>query len=69
MVENVSLDELKQKMDKGAVTLVDALPAEAYEKSHLPGAVSLPYDLVERSAKNDLPDLNAEIIVYCAKPT
>jgi rhodanese-related sulfurtransferase len=62
---NISREELKAKMDLGeSFVLVDALSAEHYQSSHLPGAVNLPYEFVDE-AKSLLPDKDAEIIVYC----
>jgi rhodanese-related sulfurtransferase len=62
---NISREELKAKMDRGEeFVLVDALSAEHYQSSHLPGAVNLPYEFVDE-AESLLPDKDAEIVVYC----
>jgi len=64
-VEEISRDELKEKMDRGEdFVLVEALSRRHYEPSHLPGAINLPYELVDE-AGNVLPDRDAEIVVYC----
>ena len=53
------------KIDRGEpFVLVDALGPGHYESSHLPGAVSLPYEFVDE-AERVLPDKDAEIVVYC----
>ena len=44
--------------------LLDALSAEHYESSHLPGAINLPYEFVDE-AERLLPNKGAKIIVYC----
>ncbi|WP_283136458.1 rhodanese-like domain-containing protein [Rhizohabitans arisaemae] len=62
----ITRDEVKKKIESGAVTLVEALPAMHYEQEHLPGALNLPHDEVDRLAPALLPDKQAEIIVYCA---
>ena len=49
--------------------LVETLPASYYRHTHLPGAINLPPDQVEELAPTVLPDRNADIVVYCAKPT
>lgn len=65
MTDNISRDELKAKMDRGEeFVLVDALSAEHYQSSHLPGAINLPYEFVDE-AESLLPDKDAEIVVYC----
>jgi rhodanese-related sulfurtransferase len=70
MVETVSRDELKAKMDRGETfTLVETLPEVAYQHAHLPGAINLPPDRVQELAPQRLPDKAAQIIVYCSSPT
>ena len=70
MVNTISRDELKQKIDrKDDFLLVETLPATAYHHNHLPGAINLPPDSVKTLASQILPDKNGEIVVYCASPT
>lgn len=65
MARNIQRDELKAKIDHGDdFVLVDALGQQHYERSHLPGAVNLPYEFVD-DAEQVLPDKDAEIVVYC----
>ncbi len=69
VVQNISRDELKAKMDRGDdFVLVDTMPEMYYRHSHLPGAVNLPVNEVGERAPELLPDPNAEIIVYCIDP-
>ena len=66
----IGRDELKQKIDnKDYFFLVETLPAEFYNHTHLPGAVNLPPDRVQELASTVLPEKTADIVVYCAKPT
>ena len=70
MVNTISRDELKEKIDrKDNFTLVETLAPTSYEHAHLPGAINLPPDQVKDSAQKVLPDKNAHIVVYCASPT
>ena len=70
MWATITRDELKAKMDRGEkYTLVETLPAQYYRHTHLPGAINLPPDQVTEQAPALLPDKEAQIIVYCAKPT
>ena len=67
----ISADELEQKLERGDdFVLVDALAPMIYAHSHLPRAINMPPTAVEpiRCAKR-LPDLAAEIVVYCANPS
>jgi rhodanese-related sulfurtransferase len=68
MGKTISREELKAKMDrKEEFFLVEALAERFYRRSHLPGAINLPPDAVER-AEELLPDKRAEIVVYCSSP-
>jgi rhodanese-related sulfurtransferase len=70
LVETVSREELKAKMDRGeAFTLVETLQPVAYPHEHLPGAINLPPDRVRELAHGLPPDKGAEVIVYCSSPT
>ncbi len=70
MVETVSREELKGKMDGGErFTLVETLQEVAYQHAHLRGAINLPPDRVRELAPRLLPDKGADIIVYCSSPT
>lgn len=66
MVKPITRDEVKQRIDAGTATVVEALPADYYAKAHLPGALNLPVDDVEKLAPALLPDKNSAVIVYCA---
>ena len=70
MVPTISRDELKRKIDlKYHFLLVETLPAMSYHHAHLPGAINLPADQLEKLAPQLLPDKHADIVVYCASPT
>ena len=70
MVNTISREELKRKIDaKDNFTLVETLGDAAFHHEHLPGALNLPPDRISELAASVLPDKNAEIIVYCSKPT
>lgn len=70
MVNTISRDELKRKIDGGEeFLLVETLAPVAYAHAHLPGALNLPPDRVRELAPTLLPDKSAEIVVYCSGPT
>lgn len=67
MNDTITRDELKSKLDRGELlTIVEALPEQYYRKAHLPGALLMPHDLVDKLAPTLLPNKTAEIVVYCA---
>ena len=70
MIATISRDELKEKTERSdKFALVETLPRTSFEHAHLPGAINLPPDKVKELASELLPDKNADIIVYCAKPS
>ena len=70
MVQTISRDELKAKIDRNDhFLLVETLAKTAYDHAHLPGAINLPPDTISSAGPSILPDKNAEIVVYCASPT
>jgi rhodanese-related sulfurtransferase len=62
----ITRDELRDLIEAGAVTVVEALPALYYEDAHLPGAINIPHTEVRDLAATLLPDKHAPIVVYCA---
>lgn len=69
MVATISREQLLSKLNRGdEFFLVETLPEEQYRHTHLPGAVNLPPDSVREVASELLPQKNADIVVYCAKP-
>ena len=68
MTRNISREKLKEKMDRGdEFFLVDALEEQYYRHSHLPGAINIPLEEIER-APEEISDKGAEIVVYCMDP-
>ncbi len=67
-VATISCEELREKIERGdEFVLVDTLDEPFYRHSHLPDAINIPLDEIER-AEEALPDKDAEIIVYCMDP-
>jgi rhodanese-related sulfurtransferase len=67
MNRTITGEELHRKLLSATrPTVVEALPEKYYADKHLPGALNLPHDRVDALAPTLLPDVNAEIVVYCA---
>lgn len=65
-VRECTVDDVKKKMDRGErFALVDVREDSEWAKDHLPGAIHLGKGVIERDAEQALPDLNAEVILYC----
>jgi rhodanese-related sulfurtransferase len=64
--EKVSADELRRRMSENKVALLDVRPQVEYQSGHLPGAISIPLDELERRL-NELPR-DKTIVAYCRGP-
>lgn len=63
----ISREDLHRELVGGrAPVLVEALGPAYFDDAHLPGAVNIPPDQVDRLAPTLLPDLDAAIVVYCS---
>jgi rhodanese-related sulfurtransferase len=65
----ISRDELVRRLHDAALTIVDVLPQASYVEAHIPRAINIPLEQVPTRARELLPDLAADIAVYCAKFT
>jgi rhodanese-related sulfurtransferase len=64
--EPVPLSELRRKVDRGEILLLDVRPAEEFLAGHFPGAVSLPLRDLQEKVKTIPRD--AEAVAYCRGP-
>lgn len=64
--ERISALELRDRLHKGEVFLLDARPQVEYASGHIPGAVSLPLEELERRLDELPPDM--PIVAYCRGP-
>jgi len=65
-LETLSFAEVMNKMEEGAIILLDVRPYEEFETNHIPGAVSVPIEKLHNYLK-DLPK-NMQIAAYCRGP-
>lgn len=65
-MEPVDRQTLLTRVRDGEVTVLDVRPAEEYRAGHLPGAMSIPLEHLERRLK-ELPR-KKEIVAYCRGP-
>ena len=67
MSKTITREQIKEKLDnKEPITIIEALPKSYFDAEHLPGALNIPHDEIQKKASEMLPDKNAFIIVYCA---
>ena len=57
---------MKKKIDQGEkFILIDVREESEFAKDHLPGAIHLGKGIIERDIEARVPDLGAEMILYC----
>ncbi|HXC42032.1 MAG TPA: rhodanese-like domain-containing protein [Candidatus Dormibacteraeota bacterium] len=65
-VRETNVDAIKRKIDASdKFTLIDVREESEFAKDHLPGAVHLGKGIIERDIETRVPDLDAEIVLYC----
>jgi rhodanese-related sulfurtransferase len=65
-VKETTVDEVKQKLDRGdKLLLVDVREESEFAKDHLPGAIHLGKGVIERDIETRVPDVKTSMILYC----
>ncbi|CAB3641671.1 ArsR family transcriptional regulator [Achromobacter marplatensis] len=65
-LDGISIEELLGMLDSGGVVLLDVRPSEEFAQGHLPGAINIPTEDLERRLA-DLP-AGADVVAYCRGP-
>jgi len=66
-VDAVTREELRAQLESGdSMVLIDALSPLSYATSHLPGAINITPEWVDARAPRLIPDLDADVVVYCS---
>jgi rhodanese-related sulfurtransferase len=65
-IEQIAADELRARLAKGTVIVLDVRPEPEYRAGHIPGALSAPLDSFDSVAAK-LPK-RREIVAYCRGP-
>ncbi len=68
MTENISKEQLKEKIEGGSTIVVNVLSKEAYEDSHIKGSISIPLEDLQKDGWEKL-DKSKQIVTYCASTT
>jgi len=67
--DEISRDELRARLQDPSLTILDVLPQASFVEAHIPRAINIPLEQIHTQAREMLPDVNAEIAVYCGKFT
>ena len=64
--KQISQDEAKEMMarDDGHI-IVDVRRQDEYDEGHIPGAIIIPNESIDKERPKELPDLDQIILVYC----
>jgi rhodanese-related sulfurtransferase len=65
MDATITTKDLKAKLDRKEITLVETLAPERHREAHIPGALNIPPERIKELAPELLPNKNAEVISYC----
>lgn len=65
-IEETTVQKIKARLDLGEqFHLVDVREESEWQAGHLPGATHLGKGIIERDIEGAIPDLDAEIVLYC----
>lgn len=64
--QKITAADAKARMESGdEIVILDVRTQEEYDAGHIPGAILIPNETIIDQQPDLLPDLNAEILVYC----
>ena len=65
-IRETNVDAVRARLDRGdKFVLVDVREESEFAKDHLPGAIHMGKGVIERDVEMKVPDLNAEMVLYC----
>ena len=65
-VRECTVDDVKRRLDRGdKFVLVDVREGSEWAADHLPGAIHLNKNIIERDIEKTVPDPNTELMLYC----
>jgi rhodanese-related sulfurtransferase len=64
-VREISVDEVRRKLESGKAKLIDVREDSEWAAGHARGAQHLGKGVIERDIEQSVPDKNSELILYC----
>jgi rhodanese-related sulfurtransferase len=62
----ITPEKAKERIDSGdSVIILDVRTPGEFKEEHIPGALLIPNETIVDKPPGELPDLNAEILIYC----
>ena len=65
-IDEITRDELAQRLDTGSVVVIDVRPSAEFAAGHITGARSVPFDGLAERVRALPPDV--EVVAYCRGP-
>lgn len=63
MVDEITPDEVNEKLENGGVQIVDIRQPDEFERGHIPGAINIP--MSELPARIDEYEWESDVVVAC----
>jgi len=63
----ISVSDAKALLDRGGYIFLDCRTSKEFKMGHIPGSINIPRGLMEFKINKQIPDKNANILVYCKK--
>lgn len=64
-VREVSVDQVRRKLESGKAKLIDVREESEWTAGHARGAQHLGKGVIERDIEEQVPDKSSEVILYC----
>ena len=68
-LRTISREEIAARLQDRALVILNVLPKETHADAHIAGSINLPVAEIESKARQLIPNLSQEIVVYCAGST
>ena len=65
MESTISTEDLKAKLERKQIIVVETLAPERYREAHIPGALNIPPEQINDLAPQLLPNKDVEVVTYC----
>ena len=63
------LEEVRRRIGEPGFLLVNVLSRQSFAAERIPGSISLPLVEIGDRAALVIPDLDTDVVTYCASPT
>lgn len=67
--KTIGLEETRSLLASDEAVVVEVLPGKHFVDGHLPGAIHIASDELERAAREFLPDETRTVVTYCSGPS